>query len=70
MLKLKTAVQMLHKPDTYLMQMNTPDPEFFIVPGGRVSAADAAIIQRRPDMAPRDNGLFPGIKQSWAMVRS
>jgi hypothetical protein len=43
--------------------------EYFVVPGGHVRSDDAAKIIARPDVVPHDNGLFPGIEQSWKLVR-
>jgi hypothetical protein len=69
-LRLKAAELLMHKPYTYLMQMHTSaGPEWFVVPGGRVRSDDAAKIIARPDVVPHDNGLFPGIEQSWKLVR-
>jgi hypothetical protein len=69
-LRLKEAEQLMHKPGTYIMQMHTnTGPEWFVVPGGRVRSDDAKKIIARPDVAPHDNGLFPGIEQSWKLVR-
>ena len=69
-LRLKAAELLMHKPDTYLMRMHTTTgAEYFVVPGGRVRSDDAAKIIARPDVTPHDNGLFPGIEQSWKLVR-
>jgi hypothetical protein len=52
------------------MQMHTnTGPEWYVVPGGRVRSDDAAKIIARPDVVPYDNGLFPGIEQSYKLVR-
>jgi hypothetical protein len=68
-LRLKVAELLMHKHGTYLMRMyTTSGPEFFVVPGGRVRGDDAAKIIARPDVVPHDNGLFPGIEQSWRIV--
>jgi MOSC domain-containing protein YiiM len=69
-LRLKEALLLMHKLGTYLMQMHTnTGPEFFVIPGGRVRSDDAAKIIARPDVVPHDNGLFPGIAQSWKLLR-
>jgi|RhiMetdeSRZDD1v2_1073273.scaffolds.fasta_scaffold84704_3 hypothetical protein len=53
-----------------LMQMHTPTGKsWFIVPGGEVSNADAKTLLERPDVQPNQDGLFPGISQTWK-VRS
>jgi hypothetical protein len=49
-----------------LMQLHTGGRvEWFIVPGGQVSAATAANILARPDVQPFDDGLFPGVPQTY-----
>jgi hypothetical protein len=69
-LRLKEAEPLMLKPDTYLMRMHTNTGlEWFVVPGGRVRGDDAAKIIERPDIVPHDNGLFPGIDQSWKLTR-
>ena len=67
-LRLKAAELRMHKPDTMRLQTST-GPEWFVVPGGRVRSDDALKIIARPDVVPHDNGLFPGIEQSWKLVR-
>ena len=69
-LRLRQAVDLLHRPDTRLMVMHTRDgDEFYIVPGGRVDARDALKILERPDVRSFDDGLFPGHSQQWRMLR-
>ena len=69
-LRLKAAELLMHNPGTYIMRMHTiTGPEWFVVPGRRVRSDDAAKIIARPDVAPHDNGMFPGIKQSLKLVR-
>lgn len=54
-----------------LMKMCTnQSPEgaaFYVVPGGYIEPSDAAKIIERPDVSVFDDGLFPGIPQSWRM---
>ncbi|MEY9413742.1 hypothetical protein ABIF69_000184 [Bradyrhizobium japonicum] len=60
-LRLRQAVDLLHRRDTRLMLMHTHDGnEFYVVPGGRVDARDAQKILERPDVQSFDDGLFPG----------
>ena len=69
-LRLRKAVDLLHRPDTRLMLMHTPDgEEFYVVPGGRLDARDAQKILERPDIRSFDDGLFPGHPQQWRMFR-
>jgi hypothetical protein len=69
-LRLRQAVELLHRADTRLMLMHTRDgQEFYIVPGGRLDARDAQRILERPDVRWFDDGLFPGHPQQWRMLR-
>jgi hypothetical protein len=44
--------------------------EWFILPsGGRVAPRDAEKILARPDICAMEDGLFPGLSQTWHMVR-
>jgi hypothetical protein len=70
MLSLRQAEMKLRKPDSYLMKLNTVSgAKYFVVPGGPVSDATARAILARPDIESRDNGLFPGVEQSWRIKR-
>lgn len=40
---------------------------WFLVPGGEVSEAIAAELLKRPDVQPNDDGLFPGIPQTFKL---
>jgi len=54
-----------------LMQMHTrAGLRWFIVPGGEVPAAIAGELLKRPDVQPNDDGLFPGISQTFKLVRN
>lgn len=69
-LRLRQAVDLLHRPDTRLMLMHTRDgDEFCIVPGGRLDTRDALKILERPDVRSFDDGLFPGHSQQWRPMR-
>ena len=51
-----------------LTKMHTrTGPCWFIVPDGEVSAAIAAELLKRPDVQPNDDGLFPGISQTFKL---
>jgi len=69
-LRLKKAELLMHVRGTYLMKLHTINgPEFYVVPGGRVRSDDAEKIIARPDVQPHSNGLFPGVEQSWKIMR-
>ena len=51
-----------------LMKMHTVNGmRWFIVPGGQVTDAVARRILARPDVQPRDSGLFPGCEQTFQL---
>ena len=70
-LRLRQAVDLLHRPGVRLMVMHgcNGSDEFYIVPGGRVDSRDALKILERPDIRSFDDGLFPGHPQQWRMSR-
>jgi hypothetical protein len=69
-LRLRQAVDLLHRPGVRLMVMHGRDgPEFYVVPGGRLDARDALTILARSDIKAFDDGLFPGHSQQWRMSR-
>jgi hypothetical protein len=50
----------------HLMQMHTRQGmRWFIVPGGEVSAEVAQALLEHPSVQPSDDGLFPGISQTY-----
>jgi hypothetical protein len=58
----------MHRADTRMAKMHTPSG--FILPrGGRVKPADAEKILARPDIRGQEDCLFPGLSQTWRMVR-
>lgn len=64
-MSLKKARDLCQRTGTRLMQMHTKTgDEWFLVPGGKVSAAFADEFRKRPDVIPWDDGLFPGNAQS------
>jgi hypothetical protein len=70
-LRLDQALNLMHRPDARMANMHTPSGlQWFILPGGgRVRPADAAKIIARPDIRGQGDCLFPGLSQTWRMVR-
>lgn len=65
----KKACAALTKRGSRLMKMHTKDgSQWFVIPGGRVSDDDAEKILQRANLTTCDDGLFPGIPQSWKLV--
>jgi hypothetical protein len=51
-----------------LMRMHTVNGlRWFVVPGGKVTDSVAKRILARPDVQPRDTGLFPGCEQTFSL---
>jgi hypothetical protein len=60
----------LMRKDAILAKMHTRTGLcWFLVPGGEVSEAIAADLLKRPEVQPNDDGLFPGIPQTFKWVR-
>jgi len=66
---LKKSVSYLER-GSRLMVMHAPEGKhFYIVPGGRVEHDTAQKIIQREDVIEFDDGLFPGVPQSWRISR-
>lgn len=52
-----------------LMKMNTVGRglQWFVVPGREVDEEIARLVIAEPDVSPNNDGLFPGISQSYAI---
>jgi hypothetical protein len=71
-LKLDRAIDLLHHKGSRLVKMHTArgGMEWFILPaGGIISTQDAATILARPDIRGQKDCLFPGLDQTYQMVR-
>ena len=70
-LRLRQAVDLLHRPGVRLMVMHgcNGSDEFYVVPGGRLDARDALKILERPDIKSFNDELFPGCSRQWCMSR-
>jgi hypothetical protein len=72
-LKFDDAVMLMHRRESRLVKMhckNGAPPKFYIAPrGGAVKPDDAEKIMARLDVRGMKDGLFPGLDQTWRMVR-
>jgi hypothetical protein len=61
------AIDILLHRDGRLVEMHSGcGREWFILPGGgRVKPTDAFKIVGRPDIIGNEDGLFPGVSQTW-----
>jgi hypothetical protein len=52
-----------------LMQMNKAGDAraWYLVPGGEIDEMVAQDLMKMPNVKPNDDGLFPGISQTWKM---
>jgi hypothetical protein len=71
-LSFDNAMMLMHRKDTRLAKMNTMNgPQWMIFPhGGYVKPEDAEKILKRPDIHGQKDCLFPGLDQTYRMVRS
>lgn len=67
-MKLRKALDMMHEGSA-LMQMNKSGDSkaWYLVPGGEVSGDVAQAIIAMPNVHGNEDGLFPGISQTWKM---
>jgi hypothetical protein len=71
-LKFDVAIELLHHREARLMRMFTATGQRWFVlakKGGPVSDADAAKIIQRTDVRGSHDALFPGIDQTFRIVR-
>ena len=70
-LNFNKAIERLRQPGCVLVDMKAPNTEFgrqfFVVPGGPVTDEMAQKILAHPLCHEVDNGLFPGIPQSYSL---
>ncbi len=67
-MKLRKAVDLMHE-GSLLMQMNKSGDAkaWYLVPGEEVSDDVAQAIQAMANVHANEDGLFPGISQTWKM---
>jgi hypothetical protein len=70
-LRRNQAIDLLHVKDSRMVAMHTNAGQgWFILPhGGRVKPDDAAKILARSDICGQGDCLFPGLSQTYRMVR-
>lgn len=53
-----------------LMRMHTVNGmKWYLVPGGEVSEEIANNLIKEPDIKPGNDGMFPGISQTWGIIK-
>jgi hypothetical protein len=70
-LPLNRAIDLLHRKDSRMVKTHTTaGKEWFIWPKGLpLKPDDAEKILARPDIRAMEDGLFPGLSQTFQMVR-
>ena len=65
-MKFNKAFDLMSK-GSLLMQMNKPGDAsaWYLVPGGEIDEMVAQDLMKMPNVKPNDDGLFPGISQTW-----
>lgn len=70
-MNLRKAVDLMHA-GSLLMQMNKAGDAraWYLIPGGEVPDDVAQDLIRRSNVIAMNDGLFPGISQTWKMTQS
>lgn len=68
MMKFRKAFDLM-STGSLLMQMNkTGDAKaWYLIPGGEIDDVVAQDLLKLPNIKPNNDGLFPGISQTWKM---
>jgi hypothetical protein len=67
-LKLKRAIDHMHRGSCLIRMHSSSGAGWFVVPGGPVSDATAAKIREHPAVIGGKDGLFPKCDQTWRML--
>jgi hypothetical protein len=62
----------MHRSGTRLVKMNAGRRglEFYVIPGGPVTAETAKAIIAMPNVVGGKDGLFPGLDQTWRIIET
>jgi hypothetical protein len=67
-LKFNKAMDLLRRAETRLVRTNGENSQsYYVVPGGRVSEAVAKQIIAHPLVRAAEDGMWPGLSQTWRM---
>jgi hypothetical protein len=72
MVPLQKALDTMARRNAVLLQEFNPrsgEPRWYVTLAGEVSAATAEKIRERPDVRGEPDAMFPGMHQTWRMVR-
>jgi hypothetical protein len=67
-MKFRKALDLMHT-GSVLMQMNKSGDAraWYLVPGGEIDDGVAKDLIELPNVKPNNDGLFPGISQTWRL---
>jgi hypothetical protein len=69
-LKLHGAIDLMRRRDARMIQTNTDNRvEHWITPGVYIDATLAAQIKAHPQVEAGKDSLFPGLDQTWRLMR-
>ncbi len=65
-MKLRKAVDLMHEGSILMQMSKSGDAKaWYLVPGGEISDAIAAALIAMPNVTEGNDGLFPGMSQTW-----
>jgi hypothetical protein len=67
MISESSALNLMHSGRPLLKMHHHDRVRWYVVPGGQVSDDVAARILKRPDVQPRNDGLFRGCDQTYQL---
>ena len=68
--KVDRAADLMRTGSALVQMHNANGVGWYLVPGGEVLAKVASALLERPDVQPSNDGLFPGISQTFKLKRS
>jgi hypothetical protein len=65
----KKATDLMRLPGTRLVRTRSAHGDvFYVVPGGYVEPATAAKIIKHPQVIASEDGMWPGMSQTWRLM--
>jgi hypothetical protein len=71
-IRYEKAIELMRRPGARLLRMHNRSNgvEYYVEPGGPVEPATAVKIMDHPNVRGGADGLFPGLEQTWRMIRT
>jgi hypothetical protein len=69
---LNGALNLMRKPGARLVchHNSRGDAQYYIVPGGALDSAIAEAVKNHPQVGGGQDGLWPGLDQTWRLVKA